>query len=98
RNGWACSSIACADGPDILMKSSSIFTAADQSCDICTELWMDYVAAGNDVVDLRAAVRRGRQRDSSLHGSTVWKQAAQRRARLRGRLARHQREHDHPPL
>ena len=80
------------------MKSSGNSVAADQRRDICTELWMDYIAAGNDVVDLRAAVRRGPQRESSLHGSTVWKQASERRAELRRRLVRHQREHDHAPL
>jgi hypothetical protein len=78
------------------MKSSSNSVAADQPCEVCTEL--DYIAAGNDVVDLRAAVRRGPQRESSLHGSTVWKQVAERRAELRRRLVRHQREHDHAPL
>ena len=80
------------------MKSRSNSTAADQPCEVCTELWMDYVAAGNDVVDLRAAVRRGPQRESRLHGSNRVEMAAERRAKIRRRLARHQREHDHPPL
>jgi hypothetical protein len=62
-------------------------------CDVCNELVLEYVTAGNDVVELQKWLTRFGSGDAAREVQDRLKRATARRSAGRARLVRHQHEH-----
>lgn len=71
------------------MKAEMTSTRSPQ-CELCSKLLLDYIAAGNEVVDLKRRLSRPGRDGFALE---LLKDAAARKSERRIRLVRHRRDH-----